>query len=152
MLAALAGAPQSAATPRSEPEASCSGQEHERLHGLLRWLVTAHPPPNGSIGSWINAGAVRTYFGRHGPEVALEVAVFTTRAPAPGDGFDSDFGDDAREPIARREGSTFFDRLAVPPRLALHRLDAATLRPPRPGEVSVRVRTRGCYGVLLLHR
>lgn len=152
VLAVMAGSPQGAATPLAEPEAACTGQEHERLRVLLRSLVMARPRQGGSIGYWTRAGTALTYVGRYAPEDTLEVAVFTTRTPARGDGFEGHFGNEAREVLARRGSSAFFDDIAVSPRLELHRLDTATLRPPRVGEVSVQVHTRGCYGVLLLHR
>ena len=151
-LAAMAGAPPSAATPLTQPEDLCSGQEHERLQELMRWLLMARPRQIGAIGSWTREGTAHTYFGRHSPEVTLEVAVFTTRTPAPGDGVEGHFDDEASVPLPRRGRSAFFDGLAIPPRLELHRLDSAMLRSPRFGEVSVRVHTRGCYGVLLLRR
>lgn len=150
-LAVLAGSPRGAATPLAEPESDCTGQEHERLRDLLRTFATVRPPQGGSIGYWTRAETALTYFGRYASNVTLEVAVFTTRTPAPGDGVEGRFGNDAREPLPRRGRSAFFDEIAVPPSLELHRLDTATLRLPRAGEVSVRVHTRGCYSVLLLH-
>lgn len=148
-LAALVGTPASTATPLDAPSEACSAQEHERLHGLMRWLATAQPGAIGSIGNWSAAGPARTYFGRHDPGITLDVAVYATRAPSPGDGLEAHFGV-ADERLPRLARPSFFDALAVPPGLELHRLDAATLRPPRAGEVSVQVRTRGCYAVLLL--
>jgi hypothetical protein len=150
-LSVLTGAPRGGASPVDAPFERCNAREYERLDQLIRWLAVAHPRQAGSIGRWDSFRPPQTFFGRYPAHARLEVAVFTTRRPAPGDGLDGYFGDEGRDALSRRGPSAFFEGLAVPSPLELHRLDTATLRPPRQGEVSVRVRTAGCFTVLLLH-